>query len=192
MDRCWASHILSMDSATEWHPQPQRLGKREGTSIVSKCPSESAFKQDAVFHVVDFCNGNCHCWRQHHHARLYGCPYSQSYSVWFSGNMNIQTPCLSHCREKIPSMILRPTLLYFPYLFICVWVFFWHVWPCTPRLCLVPEEGQKRALDPPEIGITDGCEQPQGCWELNPGLWKNSQCPTLSISPALALDSFDV
>jgi hypothetical protein len=28
-----------------------------------------------------------------------------------------------------------------------------------------PEEG----IRSPEIGIADGCEQPQGCWELNLG-----------------------
>ena len=31
---------------------------------------------------------------------------------------------------------------------------------------------QKRASDP----ITDGCEQPYGCWELNSDFWKSSQC----------------
>jgi hypothetical protein len=27
--------------------------------------------------------------------------------------------------------------------------------------------GQKRALDFPGIGVTDSCEPPCGCWELN-------------------------
>jgi hypothetical protein len=25
--------------------------------------------------------------------------------------------------------------------------------------------GQKRASEPPQIGVTDGCEPPYGCWE---------------------------
>lgn len=32
---------------------------------------------------------------------------------------------------------------------------------------------QKRVLDLLELtGITDDCESPCGCWELNPVLWK--------------------
>ena len=28
----------------------------------------------------------------------------------------------------------------------------------------------------PGTGITGGCEWSCGCWELNPGPWKNSHC----------------
>ena len=38
---------------------------------------------------------------------------------------------------------------------------------CALQVCN-PHSGQKRASDP-QYRITDGCELPCGCWELNPG-----------------------
>ena len=37
---------------------------------------------------------------------------------------------------------------------------------CAPLTCLVRPEGGDRS---PGTGVTDSCEPPRGCWELNPG-----------------------
>lgn len=48
-------------------------------------------------------------------------------------------------------------------------------WFACTYLCAAPacstQGGQKRALDFPGPGITEGCEVPHGCCALNPGLF---------------------
>ena len=40
---------------------------------------------------------------------------------------------------------------------------------CAPLACSF-HSGQKRDSGSPETVVTDGCELPPGCWQLNPGL----------------------
>jgi hypothetical protein len=77
--------------------------------------------------------------------------------------INSITPLLSHL-----SIICLPTYLFKSYILIlCIWV-----------CCL--QTHQKRASDP----ITDGCEPPCGCWELN---WEplEEQSVLLTAEPPL-------
>lgn len=48
------------------------------------------------------------------------------------------------------------------------WVFCLQVCLCTTCTSDV-HTGQKRVSDPSRPGVTEGCELPCGCWELNPG-----------------------
>jgi hypothetical protein len=45
---------------------------------------------------------------------------------------------------------------------------------CT--MCMLcGQRGQRRALNFLKPGVTDGCELPSGCWELNPGPLEEQQ-----------------
>lgn len=48
--------------------------------------------------------------------------------------------------------------------------------------------GQKKRLESLELGVTDGCEPPWGCWELNPGSLQGQQV----LLPLGALSSLEV
>lgn len=37
------------------------------------------------------------------------------------------------------------------------------------HICVCYTQGSKEGTRSPGMGVTDGCELPHGCWELNPG-----------------------
>ena len=62
-----------------------------------------------------------------------------------------------------------------------VWLFFKYLFYYVYSILSVcMPEGQKRAPDP----ITDGCEPPSGCWELNSGSLEE-QAMLLTSEPSL-------
>lgn len=54
------------------------------------------------------------------------------------------------------------------------YLFYMYSWFACTYLCAAPacntQGGQKRALNSPGTGVTEGCKVPHGCCELNPGL----------------------
>jgi hypothetical protein len=54
-----------------------------------------------------------------------------------------------------------------------------NVW--ASLACLAPAEAG-RDMGSPEMGVTDGCEPPEGCWEPNPA---EEQPVLLSTEPTL-------
>jgi len=66
-------------------------------------------------------------------------------------------------------LMLGPGMLSAVLFFFCLFVFEDLFILCIWVHCSCPQTHQKRASDL----ITDGCEPPCGCWELNSGLWKS-------------------
>lgn len=65
-------------------------------------------------------------------------------------------------------MVLGGKFLIFKFFFLIFMCVLLHVCVCStcmPGAWLWPEEGVRF----PETGVTDGCKQPCGCWELNLG-----------------------
>ena len=110
-----------------------------------------------------------------------------SHSLQFSCFHKWQTPVfLSWQISSIRPVQLFPSLFGWKsgllassqhYILFIVYMFV-SVWACT-RVCS-NWSGQKRALYP----ITDGCEQPCGCWELNSGPLEE-QSVLLTTEPSL-------
>jgi hypothetical protein len=78
---------------------------------------------------------------------------------------------LESCREC--HMNLRDLFLFFNLWYVCV--------------CVCVSTESKKMSDPPGSGVTDGCELPCGCWDLNSGPLQERQkylstesCPALS------------
>lgn len=54
---------------------------------------------------------------------------------------------------------------------------------CVQYTSLEPAERPQRSFGFPETGVTDGCEQPWGCWEFNLGPLKQQTALTAEPSP---------
>lgn len=88
-----------------------------------------------------------------------------------------QTPRFYLCIQCGTSLDMQIYLFFKAYLFYddeC----FAYMCVCVPHLWSVGSPG---------TGLTDKCELPCGCWEMNPGTWQENKCfQALSIfSPAL-------
>jgi hypothetical protein len=133
-------------------------------SYQSKAPKVSSCAQNYALSIVAFCH------------RIIAVPdkdlgYGKSEFESWTQPLNFTTKC------KLPwvSFVIFFSLflsLFFKGLFIlCMWV---H--------CPSLQTHRKRTSDP----ITDGCEPPCGCWELNSGpLEEQSALKSWAISPAL-------
>jgi hypothetical protein len=65
---------------------------------------------------------------------------------------------------------------YFLSIFFNVYGYFACICVYALHMCLVPTEARREHQILSRTGVTDGCELPCGCWELNLVVWKNSQC----------------
>ena len=80
--------------------------------------------------------------------------------------------------QKIVLHLLAP--LFFLFLFVCLFTCF-KIYLLIYLLCVhcsCLQTHQKRASDP----ITDGCEPPCGCWELNSGPLEDQSVPLTAES----------